>query len=725
VAAAFIMLLLFAPSAMARLSGEASLDYTSYDWRASNSRNLSYNSLTQNYSLLYSTKGQLKNARIGAYDLSLGYNWTSLDTTVKSSTQSPENYKASRGHILFKGEVTIDPKEVPLKLNIYSRDMNRNVFSTSYARNTQGYDPIFGYGTPATGINNGIHIESGATLIAGVKNGMTNGYNEILRHFPMILVDYKDVINRDMRADNQVNDRLSRLAFVSLNKKDNWFHYRHTQYSDYLNSMNNYTENEIQLGTVDQQMARRWIDFSNWLSVSTDLQFSKRKSNYQTNPIEDINLNLFATAERQSWNARTFSTFNRHRDENSRLSYQTTLPLYVSGIFSKDVSWNARTSLRDNNDIDILGVRSSFTSALAGYRVDAFKQSHFTLSQGFDVESTKSNNSDLLMLSGSIETTSTPFFSRTVSFGASYNVRNSILSKGNQSSSDFFEQRIALYGGYTPINTLRFNLRQNNTITKGNNVQLNTNVRDSSTLLPQYVGPENLSSTATGSESYNSVTTFSVAWNPRPRLNTSLTLIEDIYRSDVVNLSTRSEVHSDISYTSDSWSFTDTFRYNRGDRNTLDNNADTVSNTATARYVHSRNLDASASASYSEIYSDRALVASAVYEQRANYYFLTNTGVLRRLLEFNEILRYASGNGNDLGKSLSLGLRYYPIRQLTLAGGVGYSYANTIRDYTLVWNASVVANFRLLQASFDYVSGIRKLDGVRENKLTGSIRRSF
>ncbi len=729
--------LLYSPAANASLSGDASITYADYHGSAevrnsdgSAVRNsMSSSSLVQNYSLLYSSNGPIYNNRVGHYDVSLGYNWTALDTTFKSSTIQTENFNETRGHLLYKGEVDIDPKEVPFKLNAYSRDMTRNTITSSTGNGLQNFGSIFGYRDQAVGINDGLRMENGATLIAGVKNGMTNGYNEVLRHFPMILIDYKDTVNRDLRSVTPINDRLSRLAFVSLNKKENWFHYRHTLYEDYLKQENGYTENAVQLGTVDQYMSRRWIDFANWLRVSTDIQFSKRHNNYQTYTTEDLNLNLFVTGERKYWNARTFTTFNRYRDENNKLLYQATLPLYASGIFNQDVSWNVRSSIRDNHNIDAQGTRDKFTSMLAGYRVDAFKRDFFTLSQAFDVESSQTNTSNFVTLSGGLETTSTSRFSRKTSLSAAYNIKNSTTSTaGTDSSSNFMEQKLVLNGSYAPTNELRFVVNLDNSITKGNLVSFSGNTGNAETTLNQYVNPRNLSASEMGSQSIHSVSTLTVTWIPKPRLSAYLTFNEDVYKSSVLGVSPTTEVLAGASFTNDRWSVNDTFRFAHGNREIVDENSNSVSNGASVRYAHSRNLDAGASASYASTRSNGKSLHETELGQQVNYSYFTKTGISRKLLEFNETLTYADGSinsGREFRKNLMLGMKYYPISQLALIGSAGYSYTALVRDYTLVWNASAVANFRLLQASLDYSHGVRVSDRARENKITGNIRRSF
>ena len=726
-AVAVVLSILFSSVASARLSGDASLTYNSYDGRTNGPNRMSSSSLLQNYSLLYSKDGLLYNSRVGNYRVALGYNFTTLDTTFKSSTQPTENYNTSRGHILFKGEINLDPREMPLKFNAYSRDLTSNTVNNSSGSGSQNFNSMFNRDQP-TSINDGLHIESGATLVAGVKNGMTNGYNEILRHFPMILLDYKDTINRDLRSSNPINDRLSRLAFVSLNKKDNWFHYRHTQYHDYLNVSNDYVENQIQLGTIDQYMARRWIDFSNWIKVSTDLQLTKRKSNYQANPIEDINLNLFAAVERQSWNARTYTTFNRYRDENSKLSYQTSLPLFAAGVLSQDVSWNVRTSFRDNHDIDTLGVRSSFISNMAGYRVDAFKRAQFTLSQSLDVESAKSNLSDSLMLSGTLETTSTPRFSRDVTLGGSYKIKNSLTSSATASASDFLEQNLEIRGSYAASNTLRFSASQSGSFNKGSQTVFQSGTQNSQTLLSQYVSPRSSLTPDPGTQSYQLLSSFGVGWNPKPRLSTNLSVSEDIYKSNVLALNAVTNVSVGADYSNAAWSVSNILSYERGSREVLDENANRISDNAKVSYVHSRNLDASVGVTYSAYFSKVERVSGTEIVQRANYSYFTKSGISRKLIEFNETVMYSDGtnsNNNSFNKSLSLGFKYYPISRLTLAGALGYSYTTQLSNYTMIWNVSAAANFKLLQASLDYANGIRKIDGARESKFTGNIRRSF
>lgn len=755
--AVFALLLFFPSLSSARLSGDASLTYIDYNG-SSDSRtvagrrnSLSSTSLVQNYSLLYSSNGPVYNSRVGYYDVALGYNWSALDTSFKSSIfetsrdqPNDENYNKTRGHLMYKGEINLDPKELPIKFNAYSRDMTRNVIANNSGNSMPSYGSVIGFRDQPTDISEGLHTESGVTLVAGVKSGMSNGFNEILRLFPMVLVDYKDVINRDLQSTSKTDNRLRRLAFVSLNKKDNWFHYRHTLYEDYQDKdrLNDYYEDEIQLGTVDQYMARRWIDFSNWLKVSTDLSFSKRKSNYQANPIEDINLNMFVTGERQYWNARMLTTFNRYKDDANKLFYKTTLPLYLSGVVSQDTSWNTRTSFRNNKDIDASGARSDFINTLVGYRVDSFKRAPFTLSQSLDVEATKTisstGSSNFTTLSGSLETASTTSFSRSVALGASYNIKNSLSSNDTGSSSDFIEHTLNMVGTYSATNTLRFEMRQRDVFTTGTLKSPNNGTESA---LSVYVNPRNLTSSESGTgDSLNSISSLTASWDPKARLNTYISLIEDIYKTKKVGTNAVTQVISGASFVSDVWGINNTFKYTRGSRDYSEKSLESISNAASLRYTHSRTFDISLGVTYLEDSVVREGIENSIwtltssssrtinYEQRLNYNIFTQTGITRKLLEFNETLVYGESTdaSNISNRSLVLGFRYYPIQQLILGGGAGYAIVDRFKnDYTLVWNTSLAANFRLMQVSLDYVSGIKKIGNIRENMFTGNIRKSF
>lgn len=753
--AALLSVMACTTTAHALLSGEASLRYDNYDASDNSGHHISGNSFTQDYSILYSHRGYLYNSRVGKYNVSLGYNWSALDTAVKS-TRGAEDLNASRGHFLYNGEILIDPKEIPLKFSAYSRDMNRNSLTTTDTplmseMFSQG-GAIFGSPNLATGINNGLRINSGATLVAGVKNGMTNGYNEILRHFPMIMLDYSDQINKDLRSQTPVDNRLSRLAFVSLNKKDNWFHYRYTTFNDYINSENNYRESQYQIGTVDYKLERRWIDFSNWLQVSTDLQLTKKMNNNLVQNYTETDLNLFAHARRSKWEARSYTNFNRYREENGKLTYRTTVPLYITGVLNPETSWNTRAFYRESHD----NSGAYLESMLAGYRVETFKRSLFTLTHNFDVESSVSESSEMLVLAGGLETTNSGRFSQKFSIGASYNIK-STYNKSSFNNTNFIEQKLSLRSSYNPTNQLRINLVQLNEFTSGDNKIFTSTVRDGNTSLPQYVNPRGGEVQHDfGSSSYRSVTTITSVWNPLPRLNLGLILNEDIFTSEKVKNSNITNVSLYVDYEQSRMKFSNSLTYANGSSQ-IGLQSSSLTDTATVQYKHNRNLDLKLLFMYSRITDNSYISNSYDVEQRLDYNHYSSTGLSRKLFEINEMLTYSNSpnlasslystsnaynsivsantlvtskttvvtGSNNSRASLSLGFKYYPLRQLVLAAGARYQYDNNINNYSLLWYSSIAANYKLFQASLDYYQGKRQSDGLIEKKFTANVKKSF
>lgn len=728
----FVALFLFYPvNAFAKLGAEAELRYVNYDARNSSGDHLSAHSLTQRYSLLYQTDGKLVDGRLGKYNLSLGYDWSTFDTTIRSNNGT-DNPSASRGHILYQGEILIDPKELPLRFTAYSRDTNRNSFTQDYSNllgSLQGSSLVH---SPqlATGIMNGMHIDSGATLVMGVKNGMTNGYNEVLRHFPMLMLDYRDIINRDLNASFPVDNRFSRLAFVSLNKKDNWFHYRLLTYNDYLNPENNYKESQIQLGTVDHTMQRRWIDFSNWLMVSADGQLTRRfNAEYSENHTE-FDLNLFGIARRSSWEARSFNNFNRNKEENGKITYRTVVPLYVNGTLNADTSWNTRFSYNENHD----NQSNRFTDVSGGYRIETFKRSSFNLSQQLDIEKASTNTADILIISAALETNSTARFSRKVGLGASYSIRD-YMSDANASNSNFIDQTLSANAAYSPSNQTRLTLRQTTRTTSGTSQYISSTVEGANLATPQYANPRSNSLVGNGS-TFQSITDLSFFWNPLARLNTSLSLNEDIYIPQNSSRSYKTNFVHYVDYSKSNFKLT---ARNTFTMENIDSGYNTYSFTSenSAQYTFNRNLDSSLRVSYYKGIGDSDETDSLDARQSLNYNYYKTNGVTRKLFEISEVFEHAEGRTSTTvnnittlsnkrrTSALSLGGRYYPIRQLVLAAGSRYSFFNTLSDYELTYYASLGLNFRLFQASLDYAYGTAKSDGRIEKKFTANFKKIF
>lgn len=753
---ALLSILLVPANAFCKLSAEAELNFVNFDVRDNTNQHLSAHSLTQRYSLLYEKADKIMDGRLGKYNVAIGYDWTTFDTTIKSTSGS-ENPTASRGHILYRGEILIDPKELPLRLSAYSRDMNRDFFSEDYSNllGTMSSGNLTGSPQLATGIMDGLHLDSGATLVMGVKNGMTNGYNEMLRHFPMLMLDYRDVLNRDLNSQFPVHNRFSRLAFVSLNKVDNWFHYRILNYNDYINPDNNYKETQIQLGTVDQTMQRRWVDFSNWLQISADGQLTRRNQGASaagsslaqnmvaSDSFTEFDLNLFGIARRDTWEARTFNNFNRLKEDNGKITYRTTVPLYASGTLSADTGWSSRFSYKDDHD----NLNNQFTDVSGGYRIDAFKRAPFTLSQQLDLEHASSNDVEMLVVSAALETTSTARLSRTLSLGASYNVRNYSYS-GAASASNFLDQTLRATAGYSPSNQTRWLLSQTARITSGTSQYVNSNILGATVISPQYADPRN--NLGVNGPSFQSITELSLYWNPLARLNVGFSVNEDIYLPENAQKSYRTNLIQTADYYGANFKLTsrNTISFDSAEKSTSSN---TFNSYNRANYNFSRNLDAHMSLSYNRAIDTSFESNTLGFEEGVNYYYYKTNGMTRKLFEINQAFDHVENSStnsvitpsisssafstpystsvNNLYRSsssnFSLGAKYYPIRQLLLAAGTRYSFFSNLGDYALTYYGAIGLNFRLLQANLEYMYGTARADGRIEKKITANVRKIF
>jgi hypothetical protein len=194
-----------------------------------------------------------------------------------------------------------------------------------------------------TNLLNGQHVRSGATLIVGIKNGHYLGkYRDLLSRYPRLLFDYQENFVRDLKSRTPQHYRERNLAFVSLNKKDNWFHYRFLDFEDFEDPTNDFTEKVYMLGSVDHTMRRQWINLTNWIRVSADGAFTTTaQANLGEVPTSRYDLNLFATARRRGWDASTFTNFIRKVDGDG-MDKSLEVPFYLKGEISPDTAYRFR-----------------------------------------------------------------------------------------------------------------------------------------------------------------------------------------------------------------------------------------------------------------------------------------------------------------------------------------------------------------------------------------------
>lgn len=739
-------------SAHARLTGEAELGYVKYDATVDGAKVVDANSFKQRYSLLYSNSGALAGGRVGGYTYSLGYEWGSIDTKMKSSLPGGGlSISQNRGHFLFEGEVLLDPKELPLTFHAYSRDLNRmqfqdyqNLINLS-ADNGQIGDIV--RPDMATDILNGQRIYSGATLLLGVRNGMTNGYNEIFRHLPMLMLDYKDEVIHDVKSLTPTDTRLSRFAFVSLNKKDNWFHFRSTRYNDYINPLNNWKEKAFQIGTVDQNLQRKWVDFTNWIKLSTDGIWTKRDAEIFYNTTERYDVNLFAIATRQTWEARSFNTFSRWTEGQS-LFYDANAPLYVTGTWGAETDWRFRVSDREQKQMTNAGVWEKTSDILSSLQVTTFKRSAFTLTPSASVEHYDATTSGkTLALEGAVETTSTRRFSSRYQLFGRYDVKY-FTTERNAESSTYLTQELDGRFAYTPSPVWSLELEQRFQMASGTNpgmsgtaVVVNSDFNRNSGNSIYWRG-NGLSI----NDYTRSVTTVTGGWRPLDRLSLSLYVSEDVLMTSGQETNYITSVGNNISYSVAAFTLSANNRYQQ--QNGAKGSNNDMSSYVRATYKPDRTMDGSLNFNYERQTIDDSTSTFIDLTQKFNYYFYRVNGINRKLLEINEQIDYLESNNryanssllipgvmtgtvtvstaNTTTKRFTLGARYYPLQRLYLAASGQYYLIDPDSIKGQIYTGSIGFTASKFQVSLDYSYGTQQNSLKRvEQRFAANMKKFF
>lgn len=310
----------------------------------------------QQIALRYDKKGMLGDARAGKYSLMVGYEFNRLAPSVSSFGVKDDDYQEITAKKLFyQGDMLIAPGGLPFRLSLFARDIHQSAFvdegvdgalPVGNEMDSQGslIDPYI-----YTGINNGTHRELGGTLLLGIRNGSYLGlYRDVLSQLPRLLIDYKQIEVRDMSRDRyQTHYRSRDLAFVSLNKLDNWVHFRMRDYTDYLNPGNGQIHKQVIIGLIDQIMTRKWINMTNWLRVSGDLSYTVEDSEKNPIPERTYLVNMMAIGRRENVNTSILSSFSRQTDGRT-LELETELPISMTADLNRDTRLRSRLIYQAN-----------------------------------------------------------------------------------------------------------------------------------------------------------------------------------------------------------------------------------------------------------------------------------------------------------------------------------------------------------------------------------------
>jgi len=374
-----------AGNAWARLDGEAEWNYAHFEQSSDNEDDLTASHFTQRYSLMHRTAGLLAGGRAGFYDVGLGAEWGAYESDFDGEEISNDALK-----YLYEGRLQIAPGGLPFRLNAYSYDTQKIQFMETngiYTTDTTSTG-IFSLINPriVTDLHNGQTIVSGVQLMAGIRNGTYLGkYREILSQWPRILIDYRDVYRSDMKSRTPQKYRDQDLAFVSLNKKDNWFHYRVHTHKDYLRPENDERESTIMLGTIDHTLKRQWIDLTNWIRISVDGSYTESERDWDPWKTEKYELNFFTTMQRRDFYASSLANMQRIK-RGSRLDSTLDLPFFYNMNINPDTSVRSTLQVWRQNEVNDITDEQNEDAFYTKILLEAQKRSRVQVNPSVEME---------------------------------------------------------------------------------------------------------------------------------------------------------------------------------------------------------------------------------------------------------------------------------------------------------------------------------------------------
>jgi len=294
----------------------------------------------QHYALMYDRNWGFARGRAGHFSLGLGGEWASLASDINNVTNDRQEFKPQ-----YNADLVFKPGGTPFFLHVYAKD--HLGITPMVGRNLSLLD---GQGQSGDGLGNiyadfrdGINRNMGFSLMLGQSNGRSGRYSDIWGSAPLLMVDYMDVyVDDSEQASSPIKYRDRNLAFVSLNKRDNWLHVKYFDHYDYLNSAENFSTQEFILGTIDHRENRSWINLTNWIKLSTDGRIFTREAHdgltRAQGSYEQYTYNLFARTHRSKWEGASFSNFERRISE-SKVTRNLELPFYFDSVSNENRRW--------------------------------------------------------------------------------------------------------------------------------------------------------------------------------------------------------------------------------------------------------------------------------------------------------------------------------------------------------------------------------------------------
>ncbi len=731
------------------LSGSAELRLAGQNVKTGGVETVDASHFVQQYSFLWEKQGQLNKGRFGSYDLALGYEWSYVDTEVNGQDAQIDN---PLDKLLYRGEIKIAPGGLPFNMRAYSYDVHRTSFVSSdmgvlFTDNTQDYDRGI-----ITDINNGTHITTGLTFMAGTANGYYKGkYRDLLTSLPRLLIDYKQETVHDVRGVNPQNYIDRDLAFVSLNKKDNWFHYRRFEHIDKLVSNQNTSQDTYLLGSIDHENRRQWINLTNWIKVSADMSFTDIKADQSrgaADSAERYDMNLFAKASRTRWQGNEFTSFSRVRTAD-RLENRLLVPVFARGELNRDTSWRFQMESYQYRDLNQINMSERDTDDLyARGEVTAFRQARYVFKPRAEFENKSGSEGEGQSVRLSAEFNNNPQYRSVEDLFASYTIAGMSGTGDTGISASYVEQTLKAKL-QKQINS-SYLVGAEQTFDYGTGAY-DTTVSDKIQFNLAGIGSFGSATGSFDSSVFRSNSRAFVEIKAQSPMRNRFELEFDLYESDVVSGNQAALTHR-MDYNKAALRLSWTNNYVIGDGlpnesvigsygpSTTDpgaaRSADFSSSYSTrfyANYAPSRASRFSTSIDYEKFqYNIGPDVETMNFEESYEYTVWHVNGRIRKLLVVGETGEYdksqTAGTATSL-YSFTLFTDYYPTRHALLGARIRYEYDDLFDTDTVLTYLTAGLNYSEFQVSLDYSYGRRAATDtepeILESKWEVKVKKTF
>ncbi|TLM65633.1 MAG: hypothetical protein FDZ69_09020 [Deltaproteobacteria bacterium] len=735
-AAALCLPLFGAGGAAAVVTGSAQLNWAEYQRDVDGETQLDMSHFFQQYSLFWHNRRLIQGGRAGGWDLGLGYEWTGLDGSLNGT-----DIDFKDGKILFAGDFRFTPAGLPLELHVFSRDLNRSSPSRISSSPDLIIDPnIF------RGVEDGQHISSGLTLIfGGPQANLFGEYREKLAALPRLLVDYREDYVRDTKGVDPQHYRERDLAFVSLNRRNNWFHYRVFEHVDFLDEENDYEERTWLLGTVDHLNRRQWVHLTNWLMISVDGSLTRR-TDWRTNlegKESAYRLNLFSNGKRRGWGFANYTSLSRTTNDAGGIEKVFDFPVLANGEWDPQNKWKmyllGQRWQNENAFIPGSQYERSEDSVYGKYQIESKRYPGYVLTPEVEVDWMRNSRiGDGQAARVGVELRSDNRMERAKDWLAAC-------------SAAWFDSSVS-ESLYTELTArLAANNRLSPTVTIGGSQDLavgsgdyNANITKhlEPTISQSFLGEAERTRTLSGT-SYRTTTTAYLELAPPAQWRNRFSVYYDLVHAGEDRHQLR--LQHDASYTREQWRADILTIFSEGDELTYRWRADEltalefVTGDPEMTFAHESGLSYQPNRTWGTQGKVRALWGTGpkgsgwllLAEQSSAYHLYEASGLARKWLSLEQRFDYQSVWGDDSlwYASMELSAVYYVTRYLTLDADFGVRRYGLTEQNEFEFQLSAVASFRKLQANVSYAYGRADkssfVPGVREQRWEVGLKKFF